>query len=295
MGEFDRRGYMPTSEQEPESGLSFGAGLARPLVIAAAVALVLFIGYKSLKSDVAATDASASGAQLAQIGQRLDDLEHRLDQMEKKRKTSREASDPDTPSSLIIAPAKPVPPNSQLSFSRPVRAQSAPSTPAKSSAPSNSAQSSSPSNSAQRNDVNSARADIAASQQQWEATADRLGNVVGELDSQRDAIERDQARLDELAGRFARDSQPFTLEKGSTQQHVGPVWLRLQGTDPKNQRYTMRLSVDDKTVELKDRALHEAIQFYASGAKLSFELVVSQISRDGVAGRLVLPQTTATR
>ena len=63
--------------------------------------------------------------------------------------------------------------------------------------------------------LNSERADTAASRQQWEATADRLGNVVGELDSQRGAIERDQARLDELAGRFARNSQSFTLEKGS--------------------------------------------------------------------------------
>jgi hypothetical protein len=287
MGEFDRRGYMPTSEPEPEPGFSFGAGLARPLLIVAAVALVVFIGYKSLKSDVAAADASANGAQLTQIGQRLDELEHRLDQMEKKRKPSEEASEPETPSrAIVVAAAKPVPSKPQLAFSRPVRAQSAPSSPANSSPPSNSAR---------RNEVNSERADIASSQQQWEATADRLGNVVGELDSQRDAIERDRARLDELAGRFARDSQPFTLEKGSTQQHVGPVWLRLQGTDPKNQRYTMRLLVDDKTVELKDRALHEAIPFYASGAKLSFELVVSQISRDGVAGRLVLPQTTPTR
>jgi hypothetical protein len=287
MGEFDRRGYMPTSEPEPEPGFSFGAGLARPLLIVAAVALVVFIGYKSLKSDVAAADASANGAQLTQIGQRLDELEHRLDIMEKKRKPSEEASEPETPSrAIVVAAAKSVPSKPQLAFSRPVRAQSAPSSPANSSPPSNSAR---------RNEVNSERADIAPSQQQWEATADRLGNVVGELDSQRDAIERDRARLDELAGRFARDSQPFTLEKGSTQQHVGPVWLRLQGTDPKNQRYTMRLLVDDKTVELKDRALHEAIPFYASGAKLSFELVVSQISRDGVAGRLVLPQTTPTR
>jgi hypothetical protein len=126
--------------------------------------------------------------------------------------------------------------------------------------------------------------------------------VVGELDSQRnvldsqrEAIERDQARLDELAGRFERNSQPFTLERSSTRQQVGPVWLRLMGTDPKNQRYTMRLSIEDTTVELKDRALHEAIQFYASGGKLSFELVVSQIGRDVVTGRLVLPQTTATR
>jgi hypothetical protein len=133
-----------------------------------------------------------------------------------------------------------------------------------------------------------------AGQQEWEATADRLGNVVGELDSQRDAIERDQARLDELAGQFARNSQPFTLEKGSDPQQVGPVSLQLHGTDPKNQRYSMRLSLDDQTVELKDRALHEAIQFYAADGKLSFELVVSQIGRDSVAGRLVIPQQTAS-
>jgi hypothetical protein len=127
--------------------------------------------------------------------------------------------------------------------------------------------------------------------------------VVGELDSQRnaldsqrDALDRDRARLDELAGRFARDSQPFTVERSSSQQLVGPVGLQLIGTDPKNQRYTMRLSVEGKTVELKYRALHEAIQFYASDGKVSFELVVSQIGRDVVKGSLVLPQTTtATR
>jgi hypothetical protein len=286
MGEFDRRGYMPTSEPEPEPGFSFGAGLARPLLIVAAVALVVFIGYKSLKSDVAAADASANGAQLTQIGQRLDELEHRLDIMEKKRKPSEEASEPETPSrAIVVAAAKSVPSKPQLAFSRPVRAQSAPSSPANSSPPSNSAR---------RNEVNSERADIAPSQQQWEATADRLGNVVGELDSQRDAIERDQARLDELAGQFARNSQPFTLEKGSDPQQVGPVSLQLHGTDPKNQRYSMRLSLDDQTVELKDRALHEAIQFYAADGKLSFELVVSQIGRDSVAGRLVIPQQTAS-
>jgi hypothetical protein len=56
----------------------------------------------------------------------------------------------------------------------------------------------------------------------------------------------------------------------------------------------MRLSVNDQTVELKDRALHEAVQFYGADGKLSFELVVSQIGRDSVAGRLVFPQQTSS-
>jgi hypothetical protein len=118
---------------------------------------------------------------------------------------------------------------------------------------------------------------------------------VGELDSQRDTIERNQAKLDELAGHFARYSQGFALAVGSPRQQVGPVWLRLRTTDPKNQRYTMRLSRNDQTVEVKDRALNEAVQFYDSDGKLSFELIVSQITKDGVAGRLVSPQATASR
>jgi hypothetical protein len=135
----------------------------------------------------------------------------------------------------------------------------------------------------------------APGQQEWEATADRLGIVVGELDSQRDAIQHERTRLDELAGRLAQNNQnqPFTLEKGSERQPVGPVYLRLQSTDPRNQRYSVRLWVDDQTVELKDRALHEAIQFNASGGKLSFELIVSQIGKDSVVGWLVLPEQPA--
>jgi hypothetical protein len=290
MYEYDRQSYTPTTGPAPEPRHSFDGGLERPLIAVAVVALLLFGGYKFLKSTSTVPDAAASDAQVAQIVQKLDDLEQRLDQLEKKRRASKEVSESPTPGPPTVAAAVPVPPKPQLAFSRPVSARPA------SVSPDNSPPKLSPPvESTRQNDLNSERADTAASQQRWEATADRLGNVVGELDSQRGAIERDQARLDELAGHFAQNSQPFTLETGSTRQQVGPVWLRLQGTNPRSQRYTMRLSVDDKTIELKDRALHEAIQFYASGGKLSFELVVSQIGKDGVAGRLVLPQMTAAR
>ena len=74
MGGFDRRGYMPTTrEPARESGLSSVAGLARPLLAIAVVGVVVFIGYKLLKSASAAADASANDAQLAQMGQRMGD------------------------------------------------------------------------------------------------------------------------------------------------------------------------------------------------------------------------------
>jgi hypothetical protein len=287
---------MPTQrEPERQSGFSSATELARPLLAVAVVALVAFAGYKFLKSTSAPSEPGAGAAQVAQIGQRLDDLEHRLDQLEKEPKAFKKVSAPAAPSAVLApAAAKLAPPNSHLAFSRPVSAAPASGSPDKASLANGSAP---------KNDLNSAQAAVSSDQQHWEATADRIGNVVGELDSQRnaldsqrDALERDRARLDELAGRFARDSQPFTIEKSSTRQQVGPVSLQLISTDPKNQRYTMRLSVENRTVELKDRALHEAIQFYASDGKVSFELVVSQIERDLVKGSLVLPQTTtATR
>jgi hypothetical protein len=295
MGGFNRREFSPAARlPEHDSGLFSVTGLAQTLLAVVVVGVVVFAGYKLLKTTSAPSEPAAGDAQVAQIGQRLDDLERRLDQLEKKPRAFKEVSAAAAPSPLIApAAAKPVPPNSRLTFSRPVIAARASDSPDKASPAVDSTQ---------NNDLNSPRAAVASGQQQWEATADRLGNVVGELDSQRnaldsqrEALDRNQARLDELAGRFARDSQPFTVERSSTRQQVGPVWLQLIGTDPKNQRYTMRLSFAGKTVELKDRALHEAIQFYASDSKGSFELVVSQIGRDIVRGSLALPQMIATR
>ena len=213
MGGFNRGAYMPAPrEPERQSGFSFVTELARPLLAVAVVGLVVFAGYKFLKSTSAPSEPAASSAQVAQIGQRLDDLEHRLDQLEKKPRAFKEVSVPVAPSPLPApAAAKRVPPNPKLAFSRLVSAAPASASPDKGSLGNDSSP---------KNDLNSAQAAVASGQQQWEATADRLGNVVGELDSQRnaldsqrDALERDRARLDELAGRFARDSQPFTIER----------------------------------------------------------------------------------
>ena len=286
MGGFEGRGYVSSKQFGPD----LVSKLVRPVIAAVLVGVVVFGIYKVLHSGSMGA-VTSTDAQLTQMAQRLDDMQRRLDELEKKRKPSRDISALPTPSPVVVSASNPVQ-TSRLTFSRPIRAQSA-STPS-------SATPSPASNTTQQGLTNAAGTDGSSSQsqpsqQQWEATADRLGNVVGELDSQRDVIERNQAKLDELAGHFARYSQRFTLALGSPRQQVGPVWLRLRTTDPKNQRYTMRLSLNDQTVEVKDRALNEAVQFYDSDGKLSFELIVSQITKDGVAGRLVSPQATASR
>ncbi len=287
MGGFEARGYVSSKQFGPD----LVSKLVRPVIAVALVGVVVFGIYKVLNSGSMGGVTSAD-AQLTQMAQRLDDMQRRLDELEKKRKPSREVSALPTPSPVAASISNPEQRTSRLTFSRPIRAQSAPAPSPATPSPA--------ANATQQGLSNAAGSDVTSglsqsSQQQWEATADRLGNVVGELDSQRDTIERNQAKLDELAGHFARYSQGFALAVGSPRQQVGPVWLRLRTTDPKNQRYTMRLSRNDQTVEVKDRALNEAVQFYDSDGKLSFELIVSQITKDGVAGRLVSPQATASR
>ena len=52
---------------------------------------------------------------------------------------------------------------------------------------------------------------------------------------------------------------------------------------------------NDKTILLKDRALNEAVTFYVPGVPEPLELIVTEIGKDQVAGKLVVPRTTPSR
>ena len=64
--------------------------------------------------------------------------------------------------------------------------------------------------------------------------------------------------------------------------------LLLESTDVKNSQYSMRLFYQDKWTELKDRALHQAIQLYKPSGEIALRLVVSRIAKETVVGRLAL-------
>jgi len=131
--------------------------------------------------------------------------------------------------------------------------------------------------------------EMIATREAWEATTDRLGMAVGQLGDQRREIARTQQDLDQLRRNMERSYVPFRLSKSTGRQRVGPVWLELQTTDRRNQRYNMRLQFDDRMVQIKDRVLGEKVEFYISGVEGPVELVVSEIQQDSVSGQLVLP------
>jgi len=139
-------------------------------------------------------------------------------------------------------------------------------------------------------ELNLLKSNLAANNDQWQATVDRLGNVVGQLDSQGNAIKKNQTNVNYLMALAHRTDIPFTLARKRRFQRVGPISMKLAGTSVKDQRYDIRLIVDDKSVELKDRALNEVVQFYTSHSKFPIQLIVSQIHKGEVSGALAVPQ-----
>ena len=53
----------------------------------------------------------------------------------------------------------------------------------------------------------------------------------------------------------------------------------LKKADVKRNRFTIAITVDDKTVEKKDRTINEPIQFYTSKAHQPDEIVVNQFAK----------------
>ncbi|HXH48568.1 MAG TPA: hypothetical protein VNM47_04275 [Terriglobia bacterium] len=138
-------------------------------------------------------------------------------------------------------------------------------------------------------ELNAIQGNLAASHEEWRATTDRLGNVVGELDSQRSAIEQTQSGVSYLLERVQRSDVSFSLSRSSGLKRVGPISMELESTSAKDQHYSIRMMVDDKSVVLKDRALNEIVQFYTSRSKFPLRLIVSQIGRGEVSGTLAVP------
>jgi len=115
------------------------------------------------------------------------------------------------------------------------------------------------------------------------------------LGSQRREIASTQAALGEIQRSFERTYLPFELRRSFGRQQVGPIWLDLRSVDRKAQRFTMRLFVDDRWVEMKDRVLGERLEFYVRGFSNPLELVISEIRQDQVSGQLGVPSQELSR
>lgn len=269
--DFDRQVFVQSQAPSATGGRTATrmGGLVFGLVIIAAIA---FIGYKLIPQTPKAL-ASADDPALASINQRLTMIEERLAKVEAEKKTVIvRKEEPAKPVTSAAVPTRPV---------RPIYRVSGAPTPD----PATVARLTS----LQQN-VGQLQQNQAASQDAWQATTNRLADMAGQVGSQNVTILRNQDELNELINRTDLEAIPFELLRGSNPQPVGPVSLVLKSTNPKKQSYTLCVYVQPTCIELKDRMVHEVVQFVVARNSTPFQVIATRIVKDEILGYLEVPR-----
>jgi len=161
-----------------------------------------------------------------------------------------------------------------------------------------------------RTETETANAKIASVGTEVGAVQTQVGEVKSTLDKTLAEMQQTRGDLGVMSGLIATNSKEiqalrelgdrniyeFTLAKKGNPQRVGDIQLRLAKTDVKKSRYTMTVIADDKSIEKKDKTSNEPVQFYvASKARQPYEIVVNEVTKDGVKGYLSTPKVVNAR
>jgi hypothetical protein len=279
--EIDRQVFAKQASRVPSPSPSLG-GL---LLFAAGMGLIGFLAYKYVEAN-GMPALGAGESDLDAVVRKLEEIEQRLDRLEKRR---------------APAAAEPI---ASASASTTADPSSSPGLPTGSTAsPSGRRGGSSASGNPPydkrlaglERDQRSLEDHVASNREAWEASTDRIGSTVQELGTQRGELARQRESLSRLMEHFERTPLLFDLKKSMGRQRVGPVWLWLRSTDHKAGRYTLRVIADDKSIEMKDRALREPVEFYLTNGTVPLALVVNEIYPDRIVGTLAVPEESLHR
>jgi hypothetical protein len=144
-------------------------------------------------------------------------------------------------------------------------------------------------------DVGTVKTDVAATRSELEKTIATLKATQGDMGVQSGLIATNGKELAALKALGQRNYTEFKLGKTKSPQKVGDIAVMLEKSDPKHNRYTIRVIADDKTVEKKDKTLNEPVQFLLSKATQPYELVVNDIKKDMISGYVAAPKVQQTR
>ncbi len=145
------------------------------------------------------------------------------------------------------------------------------------------------------NDVGTVKTDVQNTKSQLEQTIANLKRATGELDSHSSLIATNGKELQALRELGERNYSEFNITKAKEPTRVGNVMIQLKKVDVKRNKFTLAITVDDKTVEKKDRTINEPIQFYTSQARQPDEIVVNSVKKDTIAGYLASPKVQTAR
>ena len=144
-------------------------------------------------------------------------------------------------------------------------------------------------------DVGNVKTDVAATRSELEKTIATLKATQGDLGVQSGLIATNGKELAALKALGERNYTEFKLGKTKAPQKVGDIAVLLEKADPKNNRYTIKVIADDKTVQKKDKTINEPVQFLLSKATQPYELVVNDIKKDLISGYVASPKVQQTR
>ncbi len=279
--DFDRKAFLPATEGAPRSQ---NRALGSVILLVALLAAGL-LGYKVLSEFKQGVAATSDSQNLEAIQQHVAKLERRLDQLERRHKASTQESDPATNAAPNVPAEKSSPKKTIYSVAPPtgVKLQAPSIMPSQANPPLR-----------PTSGPPSARDDARADSEAWQATTDRLADVTGIVGSQQGEIDQTREQLTTLLAQTRRSAVFFDLHRGSARQSVGPVSIMLKASDPRNQRYTVCVYLEDKCVELKDRTVDEVVVFVASRNSAPLELVATRVLRDRIVGYLEVPSGKAT-
>jgi len=276
--EFDRQVFAPTAESEKtQTPKIFGM-----IVLALALGLAGLVGYKIFTQTSENNALAAANAQVEQLQQQLTESQKRLDDMEKHRKAVK--AEPPAPVAQPATVVKtPAPrPAYRVAAASVMPAQTKP-VAMKTAMPQPAAVP------AVNPETVAMKSELTANHEAWQATTDRLADVVGVVGQQQNEITETRDVVNQLLSQNRRQALSFELQRGNGQMPVGPVALQLKNVDAKGQRYSVCVYFQDRCIELKDRVLNEVVVFVVAKNNGPLELVATKILRDQIVGYLQVP------
>ena len=143
--------------------------------------------------------------------------------------------------------------------------------------------------------VETVKQEVDETRAELEKTIAELTSVKGDLGVQSGLIATNGEELAALRRLGERNYYEFDLSRSRQPQRVGPISIKLTGTDRKNGRYTIDVWADDRKVQKRRKTLLEPVQFYVEGVSIPYELVVNKIDQGQIAGYLATPKTEPRR
>jgi hypothetical protein len=269
--DFDRQ-IFATPNAPPPRQLPLQA--LAPALFVLALGAVGLIGYKIYNK--AYPPSAPATAEVELLRQQLSDMQKRLDQVEKHRRPT----SADTVASQVKAPVLAKNMTAPKVVYQVIAASKLPAV----SKPI-------PNATAAAGNTNGSamQAELLANHEAWQATTDRLADVVSVVGTQQGEISETREAVNQILAQSKRRAISFELQRGSSRMPVGPLTLQLKSAEKKSQRYSVCIYVEEKCIELKDRAVNEVVVFRVAKESVPLEFVATKILRDQILGYVEVP------